>query len=78
MPVNGNNIRAAYGHTHKQTTASNLWTVVHNLGREVLNDANIYVDGVLTKILPLNVTHPDNNTLEVHFTLPQTGTVRVS
>lgn len=78
MPVNGNKIRLAMGHSHKQEVAATKWTVTHNLGRDVVNDVNINVDGVLTKILPLNVEHPDANTLEVYFSQPQTGTVRVN
>jgi hypothetical protein len=78
MPIGSNRLAIRTGHTHKQTTPATLWTIPHNLGREVVSDANVYVDGVLTKIMPMRVQNVDNNTLELEFSQPFTGTVRVS
>lgn len=78
MPIGSNRLFIANGHTHKQDTPSDTWTVVHNLGREVLADVVVDIGEKREKILPYSQHCPDNNTLVVSFTRNFTGSVRVS
>lgn len=78
MPINGNRLKLRTAYTHEQDTPSDTWTVNHNLSRSVIHDVAIDYDGQLEKVLPLGVTHPDNNTLVIQFSQPFTGTVRVN
>lgn len=48
------------------------WTVNHSLGYEPI--IRVYVNG--HEVLPLSVTHTDENTAVVQFSSPQTGTVK--
>jgi hypothetical protein len=60
--------------THEQTTASDTWTITHNLR---LNQpvVNVWVDldSTLTRIYPSNVNASDSNTVVISFSSPQTG-----
>lgn len=78
MPISGNRLNIRSGHTHVQDVAASVWTVIHNLGREVISDVTIDIDGISHKILPYDVVNIDNNTLEITFTSPRTGKVRVA
>ena len=77
MPINGNRLFIASGHTHVQEDPSSTWTVKHNMGREVAPDVLVHIDGVLEKILPQSQINTDTNTLTVNFSRPFTGKVRV-
>jgi hypothetical protein len=53
------------------------WTIVHNLGHRPTHDVCVMNDGVLEKIYPLRVTHVDDNTLMLEFSIPRTGFARL-
>lgn len=48
------------------------WTVNHSLGYEPI--VRTYING--HEVLPLSVTHTDENTVVVQFSSPQSGTVK--
>lgn len=77
MPINGNKLKLKNGHTHTQDIASDVWTIEHNLHREVVSDIMVDYGGTREKILPLAVEHPSNTTMIVRFSEPFTGTARV-
>lgn len=55
-----------------------VWTITHNLGIKPVSDSWVDVNGVLTKILPVSVIHLDDNTLQLTFSTPSVGGVRVA
>ncbi len=62
---------------HIQTTPSTVWTIEHNLGVQPIHDIWVIDGGVYSKIYPANVVHIDDNTLQLTFSSPQTGQVRL-
>lgn len=66
------------GITFVQDVPSQVWTIQHNLyTRAPITDAYVDLDGVLVKMLPMNVRAVDLKTLEITWSTPRTGTVRV-
>ena len=66
------------GFTYEQTVLSNEWTVVHNLGTKYVNVEVIVVyNNHHETILPTSVTSVDENTLQVNFSRPFIGEVRI-
>jgi hypothetical protein len=63
---------------HVQNAAASTWTITHNLGIRPVHDVLVVEGGVSTKILPNNVTHVNDNTLEITFSAPRTGEVRLA
>lgn len=63
---------------HDQTSASDTWTITHNLGVKPIFDVTTYVGGVLVKTMPLSCTHLSDNALEVKFSSAKTGKVRLA
>jgi hypothetical protein len=62
---------------HTQTTSSDTWTIVHNLGYSYPN-VTVY-DGSTNKVmLPSDVTSIDANTTQVTFAVPEYGYALVS
>jgi hypothetical protein len=57
---------------HIQTEASALWTVVHNLNKPSII-ARVLIDGIET--LPLGVNCIDDNSVEIEFSQPRSGSV---
>lgn len=66
------------GYTHIQASAATSWNVVHNLGRSVVIDVYVTIDGTDTKILPLNVSIVDSNTALITFSSARSGKARVA
>lgn len=61
-----------------QGAASTTWTITHNLNvAETVNDVFVDVAGTLTKVLPLTVTHTNDNVLTITFSSAQDGVARV-
>lgn len=63
---------------HTQTTLSNTWTIVHNLGGNgsqsiPIVDTLIEIDGDLVKVIPRRIEIIDANTVEVTFSQAQIG-----
>lgn len=57
---------------HEQSTASTVWTIVHNLGTNggqgvPVVDVSVDVGGTLTKILPNKIEAPNYNTVVIEF-----------
>lgn len=61
-----------------QASASDTWTIVHNLNRLPTCDVRILLDGVKVKILPAEVEYLDDNTIVVKFSAAQTGSARLA
>jgi len=62
-------------YTHTQATASTTWNINHNLGTMApIIDTYIYVNSVLTKILPLSVTVTDAYNAVITFSSARSGT----
>jgi len=61
-------------YTFYQTSASDTWTVVHNLNGYPISDVIVDYNG-RQKILPLSITYTDANTIVVSFSIPVTGSV---
>lgn len=58
----------------QQTTPSSTWTINHGFGVKPFCDISVNVGGSSVKIIPLGVTHQNDNTVVVTFTNVQTGT----
>lgn len=66
------------GITHEQVEPSAVWTVKHNLWtRTPVLDTMILVDGRLTKVMPNKVVAEDPDTVELHWSYPVAGRVRI-
>ncbi len=63
---------------HTDSMGQSVWTITHNLGIKPVSDSWINVNGVLTKILPVSVIHLDDNTLQLTFSSPEVGGVRIA
>lgn len=63
----------ARSYTHTQDTPSASWVIVHNLGVYPIVDAWTMHDGDLQKIIPAEVTHTDNNTVTLTFSVARSG-----
>ena len=71
---------ASYNHT--QTSASTTWVVYHNLNinlnkSSVTCDAYVYENGLLEKILPLDVQFTNKNVVTLLFSSTRTGNARI-
>jgi len=53
------------------------WVVTHNLKRNVIVNALIRIDGVLTLIAPKSVAFPDTDTVVISWSRPRTGSVTI-
>lgn len=62
----------------KQTVAQDTWTIQHNFDGNPTVSVKVYENNVLTEILPHNITFPDSSTVEITFTSPRTGEVRLT
>jgi len=63
-----------------QSSASTTWTINHNLGVYPIVDILINDTsngGMLTKMIPLNITIIDVNNITVSFSTAQTGQARL-
>lgn len=67
----------SYGYTHDQESATDVWTINHNLGRQVIVDVFVDFQGNREKILPKSIVVVSDNTLRVTFSRPFTGSARV-
>ena len=62
---------------HIQVTPAVAWTITHNFGQKVIADTCVSVNGVVTKILPKKITHVDDNTLRIEFSIARSGSARL-
>lgn len=72
-----------YGSTNtfvfEQTTPSDVWTIVHNLGvKAPIVDTWLDLDGSTVKVMPERVEHVNPLTCKVYFNSPQQGTAVVA
>ena len=68
-----------HAYTHTQSSASDEWHVVHNIGSAFLNiDVVIDNNGIVENITPQNITSIDDNQINVFFSKPYVGIARVS
>lgn len=64
---------------HNQINDSPEWHIRHNLGTKFVNiEVIVNYDGVLESIIPQNITCINNNQINVYFSRPFLGLVRVS
>ena len=62
------------GYTHTQTTASTIWTVIHNLNTQApIIDCWVDVSGTITKIIPVSVVVVNSYTVTVTFSTSRSG-----
>lgn len=61
--------RPTYAYTHYQNSASDTWTIVHNLGYNPI--VRVFIG--TSEVQPETITHPDTNTTVITFTTPQVG-----
>lgn len=70
--------QAIGGVTHEQTEPAAVWTVQHNLyTRSPVLDVMIEAGGKLIKVMPKQVRMVDENTVEIAWSYPTVGRVRV-
>jgi len=67
---------------HTQSTPAATWTIVHNLGANggqgiPAVDVLVTNNGVVTKMMPEQITRVDNNTVTVTFSTARAGTATV-
>lgn len=64
---------------YEQSTPSDAWTIVHNLGvRAPIVDTWLEIEGEIVKVMPERVEFVNPNTCTVHFNSPRTGTAVVA
>ncbi len=64
------------GFNHVQSTPATEWTITHKLGCKPVVDVYVTHNSVLTKVLPQDITFPDNQTCVITFTTAQSGEAR--
>jgi hypothetical protein len=65
-------------YVHQQTTASDTWTITHNLQKTApIIDCWIDNNGDVLRILPNTTTVIDENTIEVTFTDAWAGSANI-
>lgn len=64
-------------YTHQQTVPAEVWTISHGMNAYPVTDVIITHEGTRQKILPRAVKYIDSNTIEVVFSTPLTGLVRL-
>jgi|WetSurMetagenome_2_1015567.scaffolds.fasta_scaffold655343_2 hypothetical protein len=69
---------AIYSHTHVQDTPSSSWVINHGLYCYPVVSVKVEEEGVLTEILPNNITFPSLTQVVVTFTSPRVGEARLS
>lgn len=62
---------------HVQDTPSENWNVTHNLGVFPIVDVLVELEGVLTKIIPMEIILVDENTIRIEFSKPFHGSARM-
>lgn len=71
-------LTTATAHNHVQETASNTWTIIHNLNVTApIVDCYVEIDGVFNKIIPLEVVVVDATTVQILWSENRTGKARV-
>ena len=70
-------LRTRSSHSHTQDVAQATWDINHNMNCHPAVDVNVYIDGVLTKIIPKDIEYLDANTVRVTFSNAYTGTARL-
>lgn len=66
-------------HTHEQDTPATVWEIRHNLyTRTPVVDCYVEVDGVLQKVLPLEVRSITLTECHVHWSTPRSGKAGVA
>lgn len=65
-------------YTHTQSVPSALWVVTHNLNlASPVVSVNVLNNGQMEKIIPKDIRSTNANTVEIEFTNPWTGSVRI-
>jgi hypothetical protein len=59
----------------EQVTPADVWTITHGMDDMPVADISVNVNGVYMKAFPKSQTYPDNNTIVIEWTSPQTGYV---
>lgn len=70
-------LKPVVGYTHTQAGESTTWTVNHGLNCYPTVDTYVYIDGVLTKIIPKEINLVDKNTLQILFSQARSGLARL-
>lgn len=66
-------VKPTYGFTYYQSTPSNTWTIVHNMGYHPI--ARIFIGN--SEVQPLSIEHTSNNQLVVTFSQPYVGLAKL-
>ncbi len=70
---------AVITYEHLQTTPSDVWVIVHNLGiKAPIVDCWIDISGDIVKLIPDKIVFIDVNTCNVEFDVPRIGTAIVA
>lgn len=71
-------IPKAVGYNYTQSAPASTWVITHNLNLASgpVMDIAVYVNSVLTKIIPNSVTIDNANQVTVTFTKPYAGIAR--
>jgi hypothetical protein len=62
---------------HTQDSAASTWHVQHNLGVFPIVDVLVHLDGVLTKIIPMDIVLVNENYVRIEFSRPYSGAARM-
>lgn len=65
-------------HQHTQENPATDWLITHGMGRDVIADVSVLVDGNYEKILPKSIQVVDENTVKVSFSVPFKGKARLA
>lgn len=67
-----------HSHTHIQDVAAATWTISHGLKCYPNVSVKVMYNGVMTAIIPKNVSYPDVNTVQVDFSSARSGEARLA
>ena len=61
----------------KQTVAADTWVINHGCGYYPVIDVMVSINGTLQKILPMDISNTDLNTITIKFSRAFTGEARL-
>ena len=71
------NLRPALFYQHIQDTPASVWTVQHNLHDYPIIDVFVDEAGIMTKIIPAEITYIDGVTATITFSFAIAGVAQV-
>lgn len=62
----------------EQLTASDTWTIIHNLNKYPAVDVYIDINDTFTQVIPNSITFVNSNVCTIHFSSAQAGLATIA